>query len=125
MERLFSKYGIASITIGRLEPTKFKVEHSSDGLTVFNKQLNRSGGWLPHFLGVSNREIGANIYAYKPEINKDWIISLPFAFIEFMTGEVIKHVFNTDEELDKYLTEHGLKKMINSNHFFDPYKRTF
>ena len=40
-----------------------------------------------------------------------------------MTGEIVKHVFNTNEELDAYLVKNGLRKMLNSNHFFNPYNR--
>lgn len=125
-ERLFSKNAIASVTIGTLDVAKYKVEpvkSISNSLSVRTLDGNQFLGWLTNFLNIKNEDVGAAVYAYKPEINKDRIIILPHVFIEFMTGEFVKHVFNTNEELDAYLVKNGLRKMLNSNHFFNPYNR--
>ena len=124
--RLFSKQAIASIIVGTLDVTCYKVEEVEsigNSLAVRTVDNNTFVGWLTDFLSVKYDKFGASIYAYKPEINKDRIIILPHVFIEFMTGEFVKHVFNTDEELDAYLVKNGLRKMLNSNHFFNPYNR--
>ena len=124
--RLFSKQAIASIIVGTLDVTCYKVEEVEsigNSLAVRTVDNNTFVGWLSDFLSVKNDKFDASIYAYKPEINKERIIVLPHVFIEFMTGEFVKHVFNTDEELDSYLVKNGLRKMLNSNHFFNPYNR--
>lgn len=124
--RLFSKQAIASIIVGTLDVTHYKVEEVEsigNSLAVRTVDNNTFVGWLSDFLSVKNDKFDASIYAYKPEINKERIIVLPHVFIEFMTGEFVKHVFNTDEELDAYLVKNGLRKMLNSNHFFNPYNR--
>ena len=123
--RLFSKQAIASIIVGTLDVASYKVEEvESMGNSLAVRTVdNTFVGWLTDFLSVKNDIFEASIYAYKPEINKERIIVLPHVFIEFMTGEFVKHVFNTDEELDAYLIKNGLRKMLNSNHFFNPYNR--
>jgi len=124
--RLFSKQAIASITVGTLDVARYKVEEVEsigNSLAVRTVDNNTFVGWLTDFLSVKYDKFGASIYAYKPEINKERIIILPHVFIEFMTGEFVKHVFNTNEELDAYLVKNGLRKMLNSNHFFNPYNR--
>lgn len=123
-ERYFSKQAIASVTVGTLDVSRYKVEEDkSIGNSLAVRENNTFVGWLSNFLQIKNDHIGAAVFAYRPEISKDHIILLPHVFIEFMTGEVVKHVFNTNEELDAYLVKNGLRKMLNSNHFFNPYNR--
>lgn len=125
-ERFFSKNAIASVTVGTLDVTCYKVEKvesMSNSLAIRTVDNNTFMGWLTDFLSVKNDKFEASIYAYRPEISENRIIILPHVFIEFMTGEIVRHVFNTDEELHKYMVKNGLQKMLSSNHFFNPYNR--
>lgn len=117
---LYSKNSIVKVIYSYMTVSQYKV-FDSDGTHPYVKNDfdNSSCGWLWHFMECYNTKEFAP-YVYSPSINKDYIIILPYIHITFSDTETIKILFETDEQLDNFLNESGIRKMLNSANFFNP-----
>ena len=83
---------------------------------------------LDRFLEMHNRDLciyniscrSKGIYIYDKEFCKDFISMKPFIAILFPNNISYVHAFNSDEELDKWMSKMGLDKFLNSKDIFCP-----
>ena len=119
---LYSKNSIVKVIYSYMTVSQYKVL-DSDGSHPYpyvkDNVNNCSCGWLWHFMECHNTKEFAP-YVYCPSINKDYILILPYIHITFSGAETVKILFETDEQLDNFLDESGIRKMLNTTKFFNP-----
>ena len=120
---LYSKESITKIKYSYKTKSQYKViaDKNSNNYHVRNTINNSSCGWLWHFMSTYNSK-DFSIYIYEPEVDSDYIFILPYVIINFSSGEVVKFVFETDEQLNKFFEETGIHKILNTNKFFNPFE---
>lgn len=113
---LFSKDQISDITYSFFRLSQYKVVRDGTLPSIVDTTNNRDMGYFYSMISQLEKESN-NVYTYNKNLNKDFIVVLPHIFITYASGTRMRFIFNTDDELNEFLLETGLDKIISSNKF--------